>query len=33
MNKNALDGMREEETLLNLKIKLGSFLATLRLKT
>ena len=33
MNKNALDGMREEETLLNLKIKLSSFLATLRLKT
>ena len=32
MNKNALDGMREEETL-NLKIKLSSFLATLRLKT
>ena len=33
MNKNALNGKSEDEILLNLKIKLSNFLATLRLKS
>ena len=31
MNKNALDGKCEDEILLNLKIKLSNFSATVRL--
>ena len=31
MNKNALDDKCEDKIFLNLKIKLGNFLATLRL--